>query len=359
MDPQNQFCPNPDCSARGKIGEGNIVIHSQKEKRYQCKTCGATFSATKGTPFYRLHKGWELMKIAIILLSHGCPPKAIVAAYGVDERTVASWQEKAGTHAQKLHEHLVENQQVELGQVQADELKAKLVGTMAWMAMALSVSSRLWLGGVISTNRDQALIDGLLKHIKACARSLGLILFCVDGLASYVSGMLKVFRIPIRNGRRGRPKLVSPEGLMVCQVVKRRVKRRVVGVVRKLVRGDPTIVQLMLALTQGGSQINTAYIERLNASFRSVLAPLVRRGRAVLHQTKRLEAAMYLIGCAYNFCWVHESLKVTPAMAAGLTDHRWSMEELLWCKVPPAPALIPRRRGRPPGRKLVLEAVST
>jgi len=56
MDPLKHFCHNPGCTARGQIGQGNITVLSRKERRSRCKTCGQTFSATKGTPFYRLHK---------------------------------------------------------------------------------------------------------------------------------------------------------------------------------------------------------------------------------------------------------------------------------------------------------------
>ena len=51
MDPQQQWCHNGDCPARGQAGQGNIHVHSQKERRYRCKTCGRTFAATTGTPF--------------------------------------------------------------------------------------------------------------------------------------------------------------------------------------------------------------------------------------------------------------------------------------------------------------------
>jgi len=350
MDPQSQFCPNLTCTARGKKGQGNIIIHSKKEQRYRCKECEGTFSATKGTPFYRLHKPVELMKLVITLLIHGCPPKAIEVAFGLDERTVACWQDKAGSHAQKLHEHLVQSQKVELGQVQADELRAKLCGVVVWMAMALCVGSRLWLGGVVSPHRDNTMIKSLLSQVKACACSIEVVLFCVDGFKSYISGILKVFRIPLRNGRRGRPRLIVPGGLMIGQVKKTRIKRRVKEVAYRVVVGNEAIVRWMVVFTQGDGQINTAYIERLNATFRSVLAPLVRRTRAILHHEHRLESAMYLVGCAYNFCWVHGSLKVTPAMAAGLADHPWSMEELLCYKVPPPDMPVARRRGRPPKR---------
>ena len=344
MNPQTQFCHNMGCDARGKVGEGNIVIHSRKEKRYLCKTCNKTFCATKGTPFYRLHKPAELMKVVITLLVHGCPPKAIQAAYLLDERTVACWQDKAGSHTQKLHEHLVQSEQVQLGQVQADELRVKLCGAVVWMAMALCVGSRLWLGGAVSPQRDNAI--RLLRQVKAAASSIEVVLFCVDGFKSYVSGILKVFRIPLRNGRRGRPRLLIPGGLMIGQVVKTRLKRRVKEVATRVVHGNEAIVQWMVVFTQADGQINTAYIERLNATFRSMLAPLVRRSRAIMHQGQRLELAMYLVGCVYNLCWVHQSLKLTPAMAAGLTDHPWSMDELLWYKVPPKAMPVAKRRRR-------------
>jgi transposase-like protein len=55
MNPQEQVCHNPRCWVYGRAGEGHIVVHSRREQRYQCKRCGTTFSATKDTPFYRLH----------------------------------------------------------------------------------------------------------------------------------------------------------------------------------------------------------------------------------------------------------------------------------------------------------------
>ncbi len=78
-----------------------------------------------------------------------CSWQAIVAAFGVDERTVAAWLARAGQHCQQVQAHLVVQGEVELGDVQADELWVKLVGRRVWLALALAVPSRLWLGGVI------------------------------------------------------------------------------------------------------------------------------------------------------------------------------------------------------------------
>src|SRR5712692_228460 len=108
MDPQKVFCPNWACPARGRTGAGNIGIHSQKEQRYICRECHKTFAARKGTAFYRLRTAADTVSLVITLLAYGCPVQAIVAAFGLDERTVARWQQRAGQHSQAVHEHLVE-----------------------------------------------------------------------------------------------------------------------------------------------------------------------------------------------------------------------------------------------------------
>src|SRR5438876_11233230 len=96
MDASKQFCPNLACSARGQIGQGNIAIHDRKRQRYRCKTCKRTFSARRGTMLEGLRKPSELIVIVVTLLAFGCPVQAIVQASGLDERTVASWLDRAG-----------------------------------------------------------------------------------------------------------------------------------------------------------------------------------------------------------------------------------------------------------------------
>jgi len=359
MDPQRQFCPNPACPARGQVGQGTITIHSQKEQRYHCAVCGRTFAASRGTPFYRLHSPQGLLLVVLSLLSWGCPVQAVVHTFALDERTVAAWLRQTGQHCQQVHEHLVQQGQVDLQHVQADELWVKLAGQRAWLAMALAAPSRLWLGGVLSPQRDKALITALVQQVRACAASLGL-LVCVDGLASYVSTFLRVFREPVRTGRPGRPRLVVEPGLLIGQVVKRYAQHRVVSTSQRVARGTAEAIGTVLESTATGTGIHTAYIERLNATFRSHLAPLVRRGRAIAHTVATLEAGMWLVGTSYNLCWTHGSLRLeaparsghkwlerTPAMAAGLTDHPWTLRDVLHYQVPLPAWVAPKRRGRP------------
>jgi transposase-like protein len=193
MNPQKQFCHNQNCWAYGRKGEEHIVIHGHKEKRYRCKRCGRTFSQTKGTALYRLHKPQELVFVVLTLLAYGSPIQAIVAAFGLDERTVARWQREAGSQCRRVHEHLVEAGNVELLQVQADELRVRVVGGVMWLATALEVRSRLWLGGVVRVHRDRRLICALLWRIRECG-SITEILLCTDGLACYAKQALLIFR---------------------------------------------------------------------------------------------------------------------------------------------------------------------
>ena len=348
MDPQPTFCPNLDCPARGQIGEGNIIGHGRKRPRSKCTVCGATFSPRHGTPLYRRRTPEALMTQVITLVAHGCPPAAIEAAFGLQPRTVREWVRASGQHSQAIQATLVE-QPHDLQHVQADEIRVKTQAGVLWMAMAVVVSTRLWLGGTVSKQRDFSLILRLAQMVGRCARR-GMLLVSSDGLASYPTAFARVFRTPERTGQRGAPRLVVWPELTVVQLVK--AGRGTVGMVSRLVRGTGTGVVRGLQATAGSQVVSTAYIERLNGTFRARLACLARRTRSLARQQATLEHGMYLVGVVYNFCTVHQSLtqtdgsKRTPAMAAGLSDHCWSVQELLHYRVPPSGWQPPKRRGR-------------
>src|SRR2546425_1628582 len=168
MDPTTTFCPNVACPARGQTGQGNIGIHSCKDKRFLCTACQKTFSATKGTAFYRLRTSAETVSLVVTLLAHGCPLQAIVVAFGYDERTVASWVARAGDQGQAVPGHLVE-QPRDFGQVQADEIRVKKQGGIVWMALAMMVKTRLWLGGGVSKQPGKPVVPRLIERVRRCA----------------------------------------------------------------------------------------------------------------------------------------------------------------------------------------------
>jgi transposase-like protein len=349
MDPTTAFCPNEHCHARGQTGQGNIGIHAQQEQRFICHACHKTCSARTGTVFYRLRTSAETVVLVVTLLAHGCPVQAIVAAFGFDERTVAAWWARSGRQGQTVHEYLVE-QPRDLGQVQADELRVKKQGGIVWMALAMMVKTRWWLGGEVSEQRDLPLIRRLIERVRRCAAHRPL-LFCTDGLVSYIRAIRETLRDPVQTGKGGRPRRRPWRHIFIAPVVKRYERRRVVDTQRRMVDGTPARVETLRRRSQGGGVINTAYIERLHATFRERLAPLARRCRALARHTMTLHEGMFLGGTVYNFCTPHESLshtqQTTPAMAAGITDHCWTMHELLSFHVPLSRWAPPKRRGRP------------
>ncbi|HYU74245.1 MAG TPA: hypothetical protein VEL31_16360 [Ktedonobacteraceae bacterium] len=362
IDASQIFCPNQACPARGQIGAGNIVSHGKKRERYKCKMCRRTFSANLGTMFEGLRKPEELIVIVVTLLSYGCPPQGVVHAFGLDERTVARWQKRAGTHCQRIHEEQVMQGKLDLQHVQADEIRVKGCQKIPWMALALMVSTRLWLGGVVSLRRDRHLAKQLMQMVKACARQLRPLLVLTDGWSAYPNRIRRAFREKVKAEKgRGRSRLQAWPALLIGTVIKRTQKKRVVEVVRRMTQGCRQAALVLLHASGGGNDLNTAFIERLNATFRQRLACLARRCRHATRRVDLLEAGMWLIGCTYNFCWPHHELSrreakakgrkgevlITPAMASGLTDHIWSVHELLSHRIPPPPWVAPKRRGRP------------
>ncbi len=303
-----------------------------------------------------LRKPTELIVVVITRLSYGCPLQAIVQAFGLDERTVASWRDRAGRHCQRLHQAVVEQASLDLVHVQADEIRVKGRRMTVWMGLAMMVSTRLWLAGVVSLTRDTRFSDRLLAQVRRCAQAVRPLLVCTDGWAAYQGSIRRAFREKVkRTVGRGRSALFVWPDLLIATVINHTKQRRVVQITRRMTQGTLERAQDLLRQSKGGNVLNTAFIERLNASFRERLATLTRRCRHAAQRLEALETGMYLIGCVYNLCVVHDELSsskhfgtpTTPAMAAGLTARRWSVKEVLLFKVAPAAWVEPKQRGRP------------
>ena len=221
---------------------------------------------------------------------------------------------------------------------------------------------------MVSAKRDLDLIQRLADQIRQMALCRPLLL-AVDGLSSYVSAFQNAFRskFPRREGETGWCKMVAWLDIAIVHVVKQRVDG-VLNVERRIVQGGQDLVERLIVTTQGTGVINTAFIERLNATFRQRISALTRRTRTLAQRAETLVAGMYLVGCFYNFCDFHDSLRLklsvgafghrwvprTPALASGLTDHQWTPTELFNFKVPPPRWELPKQRGRPSTAKLQL-----
>jgi len=295
----------------------------------------------------------------ITLLAFGTPIQAIVHAFQIDERTVAKWRERAGIHCESVHKEKIERGLLDLIQVQADEMWVKMKGAVVWVALAIMVSTRLWIAVEVSKKRNSDLTDNLMQQVRRCARSLCAILICTDGFPAYPKSIIKAFRSKVKEtpGPGASKKVVWPR-LYIGTVIKRTAKRRVTEVVRRMSYGQWRKGKKLMKASKGGKKLNTSFIERFNGTIRERFAPLTRKCRYAAAKITTVHTGIYLIGSIYNFCSPHDELSksstkggfgfsCTPAMASGLTDHVWSVKELLTYKVPPPPFTAPKKRGRP------------
>ncbi|GCE15199.1 hypothetical protein KTT_50580 [Tengunoibacter tsumagoiensis] len=302
--------------------------------------------------FEGLRKPTALIVIVVTLLAYGCPVQAIVKAFGLDERTIALWRDRAGKQCQQVHEMMMQQADLTLSHVQADEIRVKGRKQVIWMALAMLVPTRLWLAGVVQPTRNARLADRLFAQVRQWSKHISAILVCVDGWPAYPHSIERTFRSKIKRASgRGRCCLEIWSNLVIGQVMKHQHKHHVVEVERRLPHGDPQKAQELLQETPGCQILNTTSIERLNGTMRERLANFTRKCRHAASRLETVHHGMFLLGVTYNLCWPHQQLstqdqQISPAMASGFTDHLWSLVELFTYKVPPEAWQEPKKRGR-------------
>jgi IS1 family transposase len=171
-------------------------------------------------------------------------------------------------------------------------------------------------------------------------------LFSSDELPHYKTALTECYStlIPVAStGKRGRPKkpIVQIDAeLKYATVHKTRDKGRVVKVERRIVFGKEQHINNILENSPVSQAINTSFVERNNLTLRQHSRRLTRKTNGFSKVLRNLEAQVILVVAYYNFVLSHCSLKIkgngerTPAMAAGITDHKWSMSELLTYRIP-------------------------
>src|SRR5205823_2379028 len=185
--------------------------------------------------------------------------QAIVHAFGLDERTVASWRDRAGAHCEQVHHALIETGKLDLVHVQADEIRVKGRKMIAWMGLTMMVSTRLWLGGVVSCTRDTSLADRLLQQVRACSQAACALLVCTDGWAAYPNSIKRAFRDKVkRTVGRGRPSLQVWSGLHIGTVIKQTVNKRLTGILRPMSYGS--VAQAMRLLQRGDGRASAQHV---------------------------------------------------------------------------------------------------
>jgi IS1 family transposase len=317
----------------------------------------------------------ETLIWAVGALAEGLGIRAVARVFEVDPNTVLAWLVEVANHTAAFSRYFLHD--VRVTQVQLDELFALLsavkVGEVS-ETQALTRLSRLphWVWGAIDP------VSKLLLTIDVGERTLAMAqcvvhqmaqvlapgcvpLFLTDGFQEYMTALLTHYghwvQPPRRqaNGPTPKPRWMPLPQLLYAQVVKHYRRRRLVGVRHRVVFG--TLAGVKHVLASRGWQINTAFIERVNLTIRQHVAAVGRRVMTLCKGEAGLRQQLALYHVYYNFCLPHASLRqplplpepthgtgsakiwrpCTPAMAAGLTDHVWSLREVLLFRVPPWP----------------------
>jgi len=364
----HHYCPYQDCRYYGWLGRGNISSNGHpnggRNRQLYCCVCQRYFAETKGTLFYGKRYRPRDIEQALTALAEGLGIRAVSRVFKVEPDTVLAWLLEAGTHMAAFSDYLVRELAVE--QVQLDELFGLIraveqgeVGRQEaieqldrpWLWVAMDPVSKFWLTTELGP-RTTALAQRLVHQVVKCLKMDQVPLFMTDGWRAYETALLTHYgqwRAPEPGSRQRQARWWPLPKLQYVQVIKKRARRRLVSVTRRIVFGSRDLIRQQLAAY--GWQINTAFIERLNLSIRQHVPGLGRRVNTLTRSSDGLAQQVGLYQVYYNFCLPHASLKVagenersrkkwqprSPAMAVGLTDHLWSLGEVLAFRVPPWP----------------------
>ena len=242
----------------------------------KCQACGRKVCVRYGTALYRLKTASARIAQVLTALAEGVGVAAATRIFGHREFTIQTWLTRGGLHAQSLHERLLRG--LHMGHVQLDEVRTTLRQghSIVWVWIALDARSKL-IAALQIGPRTQARAHALVHTLKNVLASSCIPVFTSDGLALYFYALTRHFGQWVQEAQsRVRRWQVSAE-LLYGQVKKHYCRRRVQRVEHRPMLG--TLEQIKAALMTLGftGTIQTALIERFNASLRHGVSTLVRR----------------------------------------------------------------------------------
>ena len=379
VDTSRHFCPHSDCDYRGWLGLGNLRANGHPSggpwRQLHCTSCDGYFLETHGTLFHGKQAAVELIVWVVACLAEGIGIRATARVFEVAPDTVLQWLIEAAEQLRAFSAYFLCD--LHLEQLQLDELYAVLRDRKAgkindneairrlerspyWVWTAMDPQNKLLV--VVDVGcRTLAMAQRVVHQVTRVLAPGCVPLFLTDGFKEYRTAILAHFgqwMHPERRQDKGpmpKPRWVPLPALLYAQVVKSYRRRRIVGVQHRVVFGTRLAIEQLLA--QCGWTINTAFVERLNLDIRQRVAAIGRRVNTLCQGEAGLRDQLVLFQVYHNFVLPHASLRqplpvpegtngrgsakvwrpCTPAMAAGLTDHVWSLKEMLFYRVPPWP----------------------
>jgi len=377
IDTTMHFCPHRKCDYRGWTSLGNLRANGHPSggpwRQFHCTSCNGYFLETHGTIFHGKQAAVELIVRVLACLAEGLGIRATARVFEVTPNTVLQWLTEAAEQLRAFSAyflcdlHLEQLQLDELyavlrdfraGEITEDEAIERLERSPYWVWTAMDPQSKLLVVIDVGT-RTLAMAQRVVHQMSRVLAPGCVPLFLTDGLKDYGTALLTHFGHWIQperrqdKGPRPKPRWMPLPELLYAQVVKSYRRRRIVGVKHRVVFG--TRLAIEEALARCGWTINTAFIERLNLDIRQCVAAVGRRVNTLCQGEAGLRDQLALFHVYHNFVRPHASLRqaltepiplnscgsaklwrpCTPAMAAGLTDHVWSLREVLFYRVPP------------------------
>ncbi len=298
--------------------------HRNGLQRYRCKHCRKTYTEEHKRPLGEMTVPVEKAVLALQLLIEGTSVRSTERISGLHRDTILRLLVVAGKRCEKLLGRKIRN--VPVKDVQCDEIWGYIfkkeghktteeietdntIGD-AYTFVAIERNTKLVLNFALG-RRDQATTDAFIEGLRFVT-SPQRFQISTDGFKPYITA--------IEDALEGR----ADYGMLVKQYAenkgeeKRYSPAECTGCKRKTIIGTPN-----------KKRISTSHVERQNLTMRMQIRRLTRLTNAFSKKWENLWAALCLHFAYYNFCRVHSSLRVTPAMESGLTDRVWTIRELL------------------------------
>jgi IS1 family transposase len=350
------FCPNPACTYFGVTdptihaiaGDGKNTSNHGPIQDLCCQACQAKFSARRHTPLYRLKSDPVVVCQILALLANGDDPSTLAEIFNVSEATIRTWLSRSGDHGRKFHDLFFVN--LELSHLQLDELWGyiKRAKDNIWIWTVLDAKTKI-MPVLLLGPRNQDMANAVVHQIKSCLRPGCVPVFSSDGLRYYYYALTAHFGEWVELVDRLKSVWLPLANFFYAQVIKHQRAHHTVEVEQRNIWGSPDEYQSRLKAAGLSGRINTAFVERANLTIRQCVSKLTRRTWGTAHYVTELAEHLYWWQVYYHFVRYHESLRielsqpiprkgklppikyrsVTPAMAAGLTQRRWSVLEIV------------------------------
>ena len=370
------YCRTVDCQFYGCTAQhARLIFYDWHDgaPRFRCTHCKHLVSARAGTAYAGIRTNERTYQSGARHLAEGTSIRATGRLLNLDKDTVCHWLPRLGEHCNRVMSYFFRD--LHLSECQLDELWTfiykkedqltpldELLGICgdAWVWIAFSPVCKLvpaWVVGKRTLPNARKLVFRLKS-----ATDGHIPFFTSDELPHYADALLDAYgelKQPPRQGSRGplpAPRKYPPPDLCYAVVVKERERGRVVNVTTRIVYGTEEQIRTALHHSPVSQAINTYGVERNNLTVRQHSRRMGRKVNAFSKDRDFLEYQLTLAFAYYHFVIPHRGLRqrlpkpiptkgpratykkwkpVTPAMAAGLTDHVWTIDELLSFRVPP------------------------